>query len=135
MPLYQYKCPMGHKFEAFRKIDADSSTAECPCGREGTKQLAAPRVLGDIPGYSCPITGAWVEGRKAHRENLAKHGCRVLETGEREQAIKAAAAREAEFDARLDESLDMALAGMGSDKLATLANEAADGITVEIARK
>lgn len=40
----------------------------------------------DYEGYTCPITGAWVEGRKAHRENLKRHGCRVLERGEKEDA-------------------------------------------------
>lgn len=51
-------------------------------------------VAKDYEGYSCPVTGKWVEGRTAHRENLKRHGCRLLERGERERAEKT---REREF--------------------------------------
>lgn len=47
-----------------------------------------PQISKDYEGYNCPITGKRVEGRKAHRENLEKHGCRLFETGEREDFIK-----------------------------------------------
>lgn len=39
-------------------------------------------VVRDYEGYDCPVTGKWVEGRAAHRENLKKHGCHILEKGE-----------------------------------------------------
>lgn len=43
------------------------------------------QIAGDYEGYTCPITGKWIEGRAAHRENLKRHGCRILERGERRQ--------------------------------------------------
>ena len=49
---------------------------------------AVPYVSSDYSAYSCPITGEVVEGRAAHRENLKKHGCRIVEKGEREHAEK-----------------------------------------------
>lgn len=42
----------------------------------------------DYQGYDCPITGRFIEGRAAHRENLKRHGCRNLEKGEHEWAAK-----------------------------------------------
>lgn len=45
-------------------------------------------VVSDYPGYDCPVTGQWVEGRAAHKENLKRTGCRLLERGERQEFSK-----------------------------------------------
>lgn len=54
------------------------------------KRLAPPKkstvLLRDIPAYDCPVTGKMIDGRAAHRENLKRQGCRVLEPGETAQA-------------------------------------------------
>ena len=34
-----------------------------------------PMVIGDTPGYQSPVTGEWIEGRRARRYDLQKHGC------------------------------------------------------------
>lgn len=31
-------------------------------------------IIGDVPAYRSMITGEMIEGRKAHREHLARHG-------------------------------------------------------------
>jgi hypothetical protein len=54
----------------------------------------------DLPGYESPITGKWIEGRKARREDLRRHGCRPWEG--REQEEKVAARARAEQDQKLD---------------------------------
>lgn len=64
-----------------------------PLARALRRRNRAPRVRSfeinpDYKGYTCPITGRWVEGRAAHRENLKRHGCRVMEKGEKEWAAK-----------------------------------------------
>ncbi len=41
----------------------------------------------DIAGYDCPVTGKWIDGRKDHRENLKRHNCRLLEPGEKREAM------------------------------------------------
>lgn len=47
-----------------------------------------PMIGSDYKGYSCPVTGQWVEGKRAHEENLKRTGCRLLEKGEKEQYAK-----------------------------------------------
>jgi hypothetical protein len=70
------------------------------------KRAAGPTVLGDYEAYDCPITGKMVDGRRDHRENLARHGCRILEKGEKEAAERN---RERSFEERMDKILgDMA---------------------------
>ena len=43
-------------------------------------EVCAPLYTPDTPGYASPITGEWIEGRKARREDLKKHGC--IEAGD-----------------------------------------------------
>lgn len=65
-----------------------------------------PMLSPDYQPYDCPITGKIIDGRYAHRENLARHGCRVLEKGEKEAAERD---RERSFNDRMDRILsDMA---------------------------
>jgi hypothetical protein len=54
----------------------------------------------DLPGYESPVTGKWVEGRKARREDLLRTGCRPYEGREQEQkeAAKVQAANERQLD-------------------------------------
>lgn len=121
MPIYEYKCMNGHKFEKFLKMADSDEEQFCECGRPGHKQVTAARVVADYAGYECPITGDWIEGRAAHRENLAKHGCRVFEEGEREQAAQYAARQDAQMDAAVEATVDEfigTLDGRAKDRLA-----------------
>ena len=38
-------------------------------------QICRPTVISDLPPYQSPITGEWVDGRRARREDLKKHDC------------------------------------------------------------
>ncbi len=56
---------------------------------EGTKMpvperdgICVPAIRGDIKPYPCPITGKMITSRSEHRDNLAKHGMRVMEPDE-----------------------------------------------------
>jgi hypothetical protein len=49
---------------------------------------AGPYLSSDYQAYDCPVTGRMIEGRSAHRENLKRQGCRLLEKGESRDASK-----------------------------------------------
>lgn len=51
-----------------------------------------PMLARDYAAYDCPITGRMIDGKREHRENLERHGCRILEPGET-QAVAAAGDR------------------------------------------
>lgn len=54
----------------------------------------------DIPGYESPVTGKWIEGRKARREDLLRTGSRPWEgmAEEKKEAAKIQAGRERQLD-------------------------------------
>jgi len=37
--------------------------------------MATPSVVADTPGYTSPIDGSWIEGRRARRYDLEKNNC------------------------------------------------------------
>ena len=47
-----------------------------------SKVITMPYVRGDLPGYVSPVTGKWIEGRAARREDLARTGCREVDPSE-----------------------------------------------------
>ena len=97
--------------------------------------ISAPHIVMDYPGYTCPVTGQWVEGRTAHRENLKRQGCRVLEPGETEQTRRRAAESESRLDRELDATVDQALASLPSREVEHLCNAVADGMTATVERR
>jgi len=114
MPIYTYKCPgCQRQFDHFCKIAEMRQQEPCECGRLADKILVPAMAQPDLPGYECPITGEWIDGRRAHKENLKKRGCRVLEPGERQEFIKRQSDRQKDFDKRTEQIVEKAARGMG----------------------
>lgn len=136
MPIYCYKCASCKTvFDRFLPLDKYDEAQTCNCGQPAEKILTPVMVRGDYAGYTCPITNKWVEGRRAHKENLAKHGCRVLEPGERENVHKYHAQKDKELDSKVDETVERFVAGLPEQKRTELFNEVAAGATAVIERK
>lgn len=55
----------------------------------------------DLPGYESPVSGQWIEGRKARREDLLRTNSRPWEG--REQELKQANRIVAERERKLDQ--------------------------------
>lgn len=114
---------------------ADYATPQiCTCGALAKKQLSAPAVQGDFAGYECPVSGRWIEGRRAHEENLKRTGCRVLEPGESKAAMQRVEREEAALEASIESTADRFIAELSADKRGQLCNEVASGITANVER-
>lgn len=61
----------------------------------------APFIHADLPGYQSPVTGKWIEGRRARRDDLARSHSRPWEG--RDQEAKEAAKVQAERERGLDQ--------------------------------
>lgn len=137
MPIYEFKCEKcGHKEGIWLRIAERDGEVDCyKCRFPLTRQVSAPHIIGDYQPYQCPITGKEVSGRKAHEENLKRHDCRVLETGETEANTRKRAAAETALDKSVDATVDKFIATLPSDKRQQLVNEVAAGASVSIDRK
>lgn len=136
MPLYDHDCPRCRStFEEFRKAAYSGHAAVCPkCGTPSPKILSPSRVIGDYAPYECPITGKPVSGRKAHRENLAKHNCRVFETGEREGFLRRRAAEDTALDKRIEATVSSQIERMPGSQRESLGRELESGADISITR-
>jgi putative FmdB family regulatory protein len=137
MPIYDFICHDCARIQpVFRKIHERNRAEPCGiCLTEMQRMIAAPRVQADYPGYSCPITGKWVEGRKAHAENLKRHGCRVYEPGETEAAKRASAAADAAFDATIENTVEEFVETLPTAKREKLIAEVENGLDVAVVRQ
>jgi hypothetical protein len=97
--------------------------------------MSAPHIQMDYPGYQCPVSGKWVEGRAAHKANLAKHGCRILEPGEQVDRDKRLAAEDRDFDKKLERTVGEAIHAMPPEKQRKLATELEHGASATVVRQ
>lgn len=138
MPLYDYRCPscFGIREVMLKIEELETAEVHClRCDRPTVRQLAAPRVVNDYPGYNCPVTGKWIEGRRAHIENLKATGCRILEPGEKEDAARARKASDDALDAAVDEHVERTIHEMEAPKRERLIAEVQGGMDVSIVRQ
>ena len=136
MPTYVFKCPFCHKqLERILRLADYDKPQSCSCGETAERQICAPAVRGDYPPYECPVTGQIIEGRRAHEENLRRHGCRVLEPGEEREAARRAAASEAEFDKTVEDTVERLVANLPEEKVRKLETEIKAGVTATVERQ
>ncbi|UEP43150.1 FmdB family zinc ribbon protein [Burkholderia sp. B21-005] len=121
MPLYTFQCPQCKRAEtAFRKIAERNEAPECRHGAGAFRMqriVEAPAVQTDLPGYTSPIDGRWIEGRRARTEDLKRNGCRPWEgmETERKEAIKRAEAADAEFGKKIESGIAEVYNGLSTE--------------------
>ena len=138
MPTYDFQCGgCGHSAcDVIRPLSEYGLPCPCPvCETPMRQLLSAPHIAMDYPGYTCPVTGKWIEGRAQHRENLKRQGCRVLEPGETEQVRRAREDADRALDRALDETTEQLIAAMPARELEYLCNAVADGMDATVERR
>lgn len=127
MPLYDFNCDNGHRFERMVPLKEFEVTQICSCGADSSRAISSPMFRVDQTGYNCPITDEWIGSRHQHEENLKVHGCRVLETGEKDLNEARRKAADDELDKKLDDGVEQIFEAMPSDKKEQLHNELING--------
>ena len=123
MPLYDFKCQEGHKFERHVKLADFELQQKCACGAVSQRLISAPLFSVDKTDYTCPITDKWIGSKRAHEDNLRQHNSRVLEPGENELNLQSCKRAEAEFDKTIEDSVEKTLSSWDSSKMESLSNE------------
>ncbi len=81
-----------------------------------------PLVFGDLPSYQSPVTGLWVDGRVARREDLKRTGSRPWEglDQEKKEVSRQNQYAEQKLDASLTRSVSEAFYQLSPSKRAIL---------------
>lgn len=136
MPLYDLRCDNGHVFERMIPLANFDDLVFCTCTAPATRLISRPMFMVEDIGYTCPVTDRWIGSRREHSDNLARQGCRVLETGETQAAAQYRRAADAELDRKLDATVEKTIDSLPSDKKESLFNELTRfGATAEVVRK
>lgn len=59
----------------YRYDPATGKVVEVTTGKTDNGPGKGPFLWPDSDGYASPVTGQWIEGRAARREDLRRHGC------------------------------------------------------------
>ncbi len=126
MPLYTFQCPAcsGTRDVVVPIDQRNHAHVVCGCGAAMVRhQIYRQMVKADLPGYTCPITGQWIEGRRQHEENLKRHGCRVLESGETDAVRRNRAQAEAALERSVAETVEAEIHAMTPRQRELLASD------------
>lgn len=123
MPIYAYKCKDGHVFERYLPLSEYAAPQTCECGAASEKQLCAPMVVADLPGYQSPVDGRWIEGRKARREDLARNNCVPYEPSMKQEQAKRLEESNKAIDAKVDAHVEAEISRMPARKREKLESE------------
>jgi len=136
MPLYDLKCKScGSVNSRFIKLEDFDKPQECDlCSGSLYRLISAPFVRVDNVGYTCPITDKWIGSKQEHRNNLDRHGCRLLEDGEHEDNQRRRQQADIELDKKIEESVAKQIETMPTEKVERLAKEVQAGFDVQINR-
>ena len=77
----------------------------------------------ELPSYQSPITGKWIDGRAARRNDLAASGCVEYEPGMKEDQEKRHAAEDAALDNKVGEIVEQEIYAMPTEKREKLGAE------------
>lgn len=135
MPMYDFECEQGHRFERMVKLKDFEEVQQCACLTPAKRLISMPMFSVEQVGYSCPITEKWVSSGREHRENLRQHGCRVFEPGEKEAAATFRRKADEAFDKKVEDTVEREIEAMPSAKKEKLyAEMTRGGADVEIVR-
>jgi putative FmdB family regulatory protein len=74
MPLYDYKCGEGHRFERMLPLARYSEPQTCDCGASARKLLCAPRILSDAIPPTYGADGKLHDSLSSYRHSMTPEG-------------------------------------------------------------
>lgn len=135
MPLHDFRCPLGHDFEAV--VGQGQDHAYCvehkTLGNKVFLRAPAGFVQKDIC-YDSPIDGRPITNRFARIEDLRRNECVEYDPGMRQDAARRKQAEDAALDASVDRSVEEFIATAPTRKVEKLAEELNAGVSLEVTR-
>lgn len=74
MPLYDFKCAGGHRFERAVLLRHFDDPQHCDCGATSTRLLSAPRVRSDVIEPRIGADGKWHDSLASYQYSLTPEG-------------------------------------------------------------
>lgn len=134
MPLYGYKCKVGHEFDRFLRLADYAEPQTCECGEGAVKQLSAPAFMVDFPAYQSPTSGKWISSRTQRREDLIASDCVEYEPSMKQEAERKKKKEEAELDKAVESIVDEQISALPTRRREKLVSELESGVDINVVR-
>ena len=95
----------------------------------------AAYVRRDLPGYESPITGKWIHGRSARREDLKSSGSVEYDPGMKDDARRNYARNDAKLDASIGRTVETIFNQFPKEKQQQLEHEVMTDIATKFYRR
>jgi len=135
MPIYEYLCDKGHKFDRYLKMDDYKKPQICECGEKSKKLFSPAMIINSFESYESPIDGSIISTPKKRRDDLARSGSVPYEPGMRQDADTLAKNSEVKLEREMDNTVDKLLYEMPSNKREKLINELSSGVEISYERQ
>lgn len=136
MPVYEWACECGARFEKVLPYAQSGAPQRCACGKEARRVLSAPmlRVRQDIR-YRSPIDGRPITSMRARREDLARNDCIEYDPEMKTDCLRRVAEDERNLDRSVEATLDAQIEAMPARKREQLETELKAGAGCEMVRQ
>ena len=135
MPIYEFTCESGHKFDRFLKLAAYDAPQVCDCGAPASRKVSTPMFSIDatnFEAYESPTTGRWITSKTQRREDMKASGCVDYEPSMKQEMERKKVAEDAALDRKIDSHVEETIYNMPVRKREKLAAELDSGVDVEI---
>lgn len=135
MPLYDFECAQGHKFERFVPLADFDMAQHCACGAASFRLISRVAIAVENVEYTCPVTGSPILSKRAHEDNLKRHNCILAEPGLEQELTSRRKAKDEEFEKSIDQTVEKEWDGYSGEKREALAKELLNGADLTVERK
>lgn len=126
MPVYEYRCPLGHEFEQFCSVALWESKRHCPhCTLMADQIISAPLLVKSAPDvcYDSPIDGRPITSMQARQEDLKRSSCRPYDPDLKSDQDRRVKQDEAALDQAIEATVEEAVTKMDGRTRGRLASE------------
>lgn len=136
MPVYEFQCPEGHKFDRVLRVADYNVPQGCECGLYAQRQISIPMVFvsQDIR-YESPIDGKVITTRQQRQEDLARSGCIEYDPEMKKDAARRQLENDKNLDKAIDATVEKEIHAMPARSREKLVAELQGGITAEVVRQ
>ena len=134
MPIYEFACPKGHKFDRFLKLANYKEIQTCECGTEAIKLISTPMIAPTFEAYESPIDGSPITSKRKRIEDLARSDCVPYEEGMVEENNRRMKNHELKLEKAMDETVEDTIVNMPARKKEKLESEMKSDINIEYGR-
>ncbi len=123
MPLYEYLCENGHKFDRYLKLANYKDEQTCDCGASTRKLISTPMIAPMFEDYESPIDGRPITSKQKRLDDMARNDCVPYEVGIVEENTKKLKTAEDKLERDIDRTVDYSIAQMPTKQREKLEQE------------